>query len=277
MESQPFVLYYLELENQKLFLFTFPETSDMLINENDNSATIMLQCQLLFDFVKKNPPLGIVHKVTVHDFCEVDCYVKKNMKQYGLENVRGGTYSMEVIPDTLLEALRLELSDSIRLSTQQLIINNLFKKYKDDKSVSIDEIKNKIDEYNEILKKRHDLCGGLERTFLTELEWIRNFVPNSHGKISTFDRQKYKDILLKMKCLNANFSQQKDGFQDIAQLKYPEFVLDTLFFHSHHLKTNLNLRKKYEIEKENLLSKFEYMAYWMINRAEEYEFDLTTI
>jgi hypothetical protein len=282
--EEPLMLYYLRLENQKLFLFAIPISNDYDVESIDDE-TIMLQCQLSFNFVTNNPPIEIVHKVEVNDFCEVDCYVKKNMKFHGIEKVRGGTYSMDLIPDNLIEGLKLELFDSnCRLAEQKIVTNliqkcknNIDNKTKNYEAVSIQGIKNKIAEYKEILAKRRQLSKGIDRTFIEDLEWIRNYLPIRHEKISNDNRKKYKDILLKMKTLYVSFCEHRDSFQGIPHLKYPEFVLDNLFFHSRTLMTNNNQKQKFEIDKETLLSHYEHMAYWIINRCEEYDYDLSTI
>lgn len=276
MEIKPFVLYYLELENQKLFLFAPPiKSSDGDQNKYGHSATIMLTCQLLFDFVKKNPPIGIVHKTTVYDSCEVDCYVKKNMKLRGIDKVRGGTYSMEVIPDNLLAGIELELLDS-NAATEQKIANDIINKYSD-KTINLTtermSLQSAAAEYNSILEKRDQLCNGIDRTFLTDLEWIRNYSPSGNRKISVNDRQKYEDVIFKMKSLYFRFTGGIYKSTPFPYLKYPEFVLDTLFFHSHDISD----LEKFETDKNDILTQFEYMAYCIFNRADEYDFDISTI
>lgn len=284
--AQLIIVYYLELENQKQFLFAPPILPDgVKSNETDGdedarSATIMLTCQLLFDFVKNNPPIRIMHKTTVCDLCEVDCYVKKNMKLHGIEKVRGGTYSMEVIPDNLLAGIELELlnSNATTISTEHKIANDIINKYKyNDNTRNLTterlNLQTAAAEYKSILAKRDRICNGLDRTFLKDLEWIRNYSPSSNGKISVNDRHKYEDVLFKMKSLYTSFTGGIYISTPFPYLKYPEFVLDTLFFHSRHISD----WEKFETDKQDILNQFEYMAYWTFNRVDEYDFDIFTI
>jgi len=61
-------LYYLELRNKKMFIYASTTLEE---------SVLFLECKVLFDYVRKNPPVRILHRTKVDDSMEVDCYVKK--------------------------------------------------------------------------------------------------------------------------------------------------------------------------------------------------------
>ena len=87
------------------------------------------------------------------------------------------------------------------------------------------------------------------------------------------DTQTYNRILLRLRALYQIFTTNIDKpLDDNLFYNNPEYILDSLFYHT-QLIDNM---EKAENDKRVLLEKFEYMAYSIINKIEEYEFDLTT-
>lgn len=253
-------LYYLELRNKKMFIYASTSL--------DESA-IFLECKVLFDYVRNNPPIRVLHRTQVADCFEVDCYVKKNMKMFGIDNIRGGTYSMEIIPEFLLKGLELEFSEdnAIKLKAldeikQQLLTND----------IENIKIQTSIDTYNETKNKLNKLRNyngqTIDRSIITDLETLSNCSTDY-----MIDTQTYNRILLRLRALYQIFTKNIDKpLDDNLFYNNPQHILDLLFYHT-PLIDNM---EKVENDKRVLLEKFEYMAYSIINKIEEYEFDLTT-
>jgi len=83
-------LYALELSNKKWFIYTTKET---------DTKNIDLNSKLLYQFVSNNLPILSHNSTQLNDVLEVNFYVKKYMRLYGIKNVRGGSYSDEVLSD----------------------------------------------------------------------------------------------------------------------------------------------------------------------------------
>lgn len=96
MESPPLYMYYLSLENNKMLLH---------VDFKKDNETIISDCKMLYDFVRINPPLKIVYVTEVEDLYDVDKDVKLFMNMFGIENMRGGSYTDAELPDFLMQAL----------------------------------------------------------------------------------------------------------------------------------------------------------------------------
>jgi hypothetical protein len=61
------------------------------------------------DFTKKYKPIKMVESIEKADIFEEDKQVKKYMILYGIDNVRGGSYSTIVLPEYQMKALEKEI------------------------------------------------------------------------------------------------------------------------------------------------------------------------
>jgi len=96
MESPPLYMYYLSLENNKMLLH---------VDFKKDNETIISDCKMLYDFVRINRPLKIVYVKEVEDLYDVDKDVKLFMNMFGMENMRGGSYTDVELPDFLMKTL----------------------------------------------------------------------------------------------------------------------------------------------------------------------------
>ena len=61
------------------------------------------------EWTKKYRPIKVVEQIPNADEFDEDKYTKKYMKKYGVDNVRGGTYTQLILPDYSIRALDNEL------------------------------------------------------------------------------------------------------------------------------------------------------------------------
>lgn len=61
------------------------------------------------EWTRKYKPIKVVEKVPNADMFDEDKYTKMYMKEYGIDRVRGGTYTQIKLPDYSLQALEKEL------------------------------------------------------------------------------------------------------------------------------------------------------------------------
>jgi hypothetical protein len=85
-------LYIILLEDKRLFLHT--STRDPTDKYN-----ILLECELMYSYTNKYKPIRIQDSTIIRQDSEIDFFVKKYMKRYGIENIRGGSYCDEHISD----------------------------------------------------------------------------------------------------------------------------------------------------------------------------------
>ena len=314
------MLCYVELQYQKLFLYPSVKIG------NDESQLFM-QLKMLLEFVKKNPPIRVLQMVCINDILEVDCYVKINMRKYGIENVRGGSYSMEILPEHFIKSIEFEFVDDITL--RQQILNDVILKYNNiyniDTKSEITKIQTNLQNYKDMKIKYENVnkYNGqiIDRNTLNDLEWIMSYYSFISGrnktakqedkvpytepeewsegvlaegsekqneqdktktktKISIEDNKRYKSCLLQINAINYIFNKyiRPESFVSVNYsensifLRHPEFILDTIFYHSRHIKDWSNMFT----EIKAFISNIEYMAFCIINRSEEYMFGLST-
>jgi hypothetical protein len=92
-------MYYISLEDEHLFLHTdFKKDYNKVIEE----------CLAKYDYVKLHKPQKVVFVMEIHDFYDVDKYVKMFMHMFGIEKTRGGSYTDIVLKDAFLETIEHE-------------------------------------------------------------------------------------------------------------------------------------------------------------------------
>ena len=164
------LLYAIELENRKVFLQVSPKIyQDYLFKE----------CQIMFDFVKNNRPLKIIHILELEDVLKINYWVKYFMRHYGIDNVRGGNYTEEVLSEDALRFLKREIETTYSDYEKEI---DLFEsvlstyQYKD-----LDEIeRDRLLEQSANYTSRQALLSLIEipENILDHLEWIKEEIVN---------------------------------------------------------------------------------------------------
>lgn len=102
------VIYVLELIDNKYYVAKSEYASlriDIYFGNDDSKKPI---------WTRKYKPISIVEIITDGDDNDEDRYVLKYMKKYGIENVRGGTFSQVVLPASslmLIDKMMSKLTD----------------------------------------------------------------------------------------------------------------------------------------------------------------------
>jgi hypothetical protein len=107
-------LYILLLENNKYFVY---------LTLSEQHEVVKLECQLLNPFVRKYNPIHIIEQKSYVEMEDIDKYVKKYMNLFGIDNVRGGSYSDEFLEDFKIQALQCELDF---LKTYEINNNDIY-------------------------------------------------------------------------------------------------------------------------------------------------------
>jgi hypothetical protein len=259
-------IYVLQLENDKWFLH---------ISNVSDSTQIIFECQTLYDFVKKNAPIKIYETLKIFDHFDINTWTKRYMVYFGIDNVRGGIYSDEILPEYLRKGIEFELAASLQDYEKKL---NIFNAIRSKNTLTLSDFQREKDAYNKLLDMGYNM---ITRDFFEDLDWMKNVIINSKCKTSyksglctktVEDISKYNAFIKKIDLLNKYYYQlneEKIKVLSSVLLKNPNFVLDNCFYHSNSIQ---NLDDEINNATE-FLDKYEFMGYTLINVIDEMEYD----
>ena len=279
-EMNIFFLYVVLLQNEKFLLHASLETDDQKIKN---------ECEILYDFVKLHKPLSIFDKVKIDkDFSLIDLNVKKYMLQYGIEHVRGGSYSSTVLPSYLLKSLDNEFNTICNYDNEHITqLKDIFSENNEE------TIQNKLNDYITMKNNYHsykyfqDEYGikyEINRECIKELEWIINKIQSfknisndlcisihkyAYIELNNEQKTKYTYIMKKItEIVKMFFKINKDDEYITEKWLNKKTVTDVNISKIHNL-----INKEYIDE---LIKNTEFFVYSVINRLDEIEFDLST-
>jgi|UniRef100_A0A6C0J3L3 hypothetical protein len=276
-------LYVIKLESDKYLL----HCSNIYKNEK---AKIILECELQYNYLKKYKPIDILESTTIHQNSEIDFYVKKFMHYYGIDNVRGGCYIEENMNNNTKNQIIKEFEITLEeYEIQNNEIHNILMEYKDIDNWSLNGIQEEVSKIKTIKQKYnyeksmlHKLKYGntnieINRTFLPDLQWINIQISKIASNIEIDDKIKktYMEIVNKMKVLYKifiNYTDIDDTYNPKIHLYQPSTILDNVFYHNKNINNWENEYSKIA----KLMNYYEYIYYCVINRIDEYTFDVKT-
>jgi len=172
-------IYAIMLENKKIFLHTTTKVMD--------NPQVYLECKMMYDFVRKNAPQKTIEIIKINHILDVDYHVKQYMYQFGIDCVRGGSYSAEILPTYMTQALTDELSvEHQSLYENDVMIKTIIDQYNsfdwNEQNVINEKqiLQNELDKYYE---KQNTLSNisyfdknkelKIEYSILDDMEWIK--------------------------------------------------------------------------------------------------------
>ena len=185
-EEKIWNIYVLKLENEKIFLYTIEENS---VSNHDD--IVILECKILYDFVKNNKPICVLNILVTNDLLELDLYVKQYMYRYGIENVRGGLYTDEILSTETFNLLNQQLFiKNKHVIENKEIMESIYEKYNIDIinlhvtpeyiNTEKQRLLNELEKYKEIENQLKILKScSIDREILSDLEWIKSNVLGS--------------------------------------------------------------------------------------------------
>jgi len=291
-------LYALELSNKKWFIYTTKET---------DTKNIDLNSKLLYQFVSNNLPILSHNSTQLNDVLEVNFYVKKYMRLYGIKNVRGGSYSDEVLSSEIKDMLEKEIN--VTFNDFDKVVDNSMEEYKNISDWSYDTIlkaKEDILKQKELFiieNKRYDILQKpfyntdqkITRKLIDDYNWLTEVIDelineyitcNSDNQNINDDIQEYEveghiqDKYISVKemlyGINTRFNETFEG-EKYLYSSYDEInnyinTIDPFF-----LINDKSIEFENIIEnKYNVLRQVEYMIYSLINLLDEYTFDVNS-
>jgi hypothetical protein len=292
---EPYSLYALQLTENKWFITL----------SNKTLASIPLTAlqddyELVYDFIKEAPIVSVKkleHNVT--DSGAINASVKQYMKTYGIQNVRGGCYTDAILPETTIALLECELNYTIESAVAEM---NMLYEVKGEyaKSVALEEeirqillkvaqIKEQIRNFIkcETVKLDYDRAQYVGLTArlaqykqitpstIEDIEWLLDSVYNPENiRNHSYNKVRYANIVYEqlplltkifMSIVEDPDEYRIDGvkYTQLDHLYNPNLVLDKMF-----------LLRGHDATATKLLQYFEYMAYVILNRIMELEFDV---
>jgi hypothetical protein len=259
---------------------------------------LFTECILLYEFAQLNNPLSVVECIygPVDDF-EIDARVKRFMKLYGIENVRGGSYSANYIPYPYLQTLEHELEKK-KIKEATRFLERIRTMYHQQDPAFLNQEKNKLvnslEKYLEkqtgytflltsILENDEDASYAktVRKAINRMFEWVEYYLRRFELQEPIVETK--KEIAEQYKIFLSFYRRMLGVFQKMPNVEknttllpviiaHPEFAFDLFFYHSKPSDV-----KKYTQpfkEAKELFYYFEYMKNSIFNRMEEYEFDL---
>jgi hypothetical protein len=290
-------VYSLELSHKKWFIYAS--------SEND-IKDVYLNSQLQHEYIANHLPILSHNSTKIHDVLDIDYFVKKYMRMYGINNVRGGSYSNEIIPINVKEVLEKEINATFNDYNQ--IIDKSIDDYKTLSTWSIDKIKETKKEllrkkdlftienerHNTLLKPFHNSNNKISRQFIVDFNWFNNMVDELINnyitvyqeinnimneevyEVSNEIQEKYINFKEKIYGLNQRFYETYEG-ENYVYSSYDEInnYINTLepFFLiiDQYIDFESVVSNKY-----NVLKQVEYMIYSLITLLDDYAFDVNS-
>ena len=229
-----YTIYVLQLENNKWFLY---------ITQEKKHENVIYEALTLYDFVKTYPPIQIYESFKTTDFFEINTLTKKYMTWIGIENVRGGIYSDEFLPDYLLKSLELEINFVEENKINRSAIFNLISNRE---NVTIEDYQNRVNSYANLVSKGYNI---ITRDIITDIEWLQNKIenfennPKKNGivKVEQQTNERYKKVLRGLEIINNYYYKLDEDLikvEETIYIKYPKFTFDNFIYH-YNLNRNL--------------------------------------
>lgn len=300
MGIDAYILYVVLLENDNIFLHASIEK---------DYTKIMIECEVLNDFAKIHKPIAVTDMVEIgQDFELIDLNVKKYMKEYGIEHVRGGSYCAVILPSYLKFSLDAEFKTIsnypneytknirgifvVEASENEAYLQKELQKYTFSKN-NYDLCKYIKDENGEIYEINRDIIKELQwivekirsiQSLNKDLQiyenengislyksWTSGDVMSNHAyfELSQENKNKYKYILNKIKgVIQLYFKLHEDDEYLVNKYREKKTIVDENVFRISNYIDSTYI--------EELIKNTELFVYTIINRFDEFEFDIST-
>ena len=271
-------IYCLELENNRFFLF--PRDTPI-----SNPIQLFLEAVIKYEYIRENKPLAIKNIWEETHSLDLDHHVKKYMLLYGIDQVRGGSYSNPILTPEQRAFLSVELQDTTD-SFSQDVIKETIAKYSRvlwSHSEYIQEREHLLEERARF-QKECAILADLRRLDTSkvraELDWLLKYCESSTDKLPTHRIwtpvlnpliNRYRELLPILHDIYTFMTFLERPFdKNEITLKYPQFLLDDFFYGS--WREPLTHTKSERVRR--LCEAYQsFMTTWE-NRLMEAEFDV---
>lgn len=238
-------------------------------------SQLFLETEMRFPFVRTYKPMYIESRLEIDNLFDIDKQVKYYMLLYGIEYVRGGSYSDIILDDYLERTLMREFDTISRADEIPPDVTDLIYKYafEDLESATIEKEKCVLKENLVDFRKERCIYHYL-RIQPIDFDWLKNTCYNQFGMSSYLQKQiynenceKYGHILRTLRKIYecACYLEIPDCELDNVFIQYPQFILDAFIYNHRHMDVN---------KMEWICKTYQYMTSYIENRATEAKFDV---
>jgi hypothetical protein len=205
-------IYVVSLEQDRYFIhrsYGYGKLEIELFNEFEYN----------YEFVKLFKPLYIIEILPEENGYHLDYMVKKYMLKYGMENVRGGSYSDVILSKKQTEILGFEYSTSY---------------------ASFIELNEKTkEEFDWLRTFCRETVSNFNYTYTTETEDQQYYkIVLDWRKMNLDVLNRYSELLKICKYIYKKYKQFFLEESENVYCKYPEFLLDEFFLHKYSMDTS---------------------------------------
>jgi hypothetical protein len=275
-------VYVLKLENAPYDFFIYPRIYET------NNWQITTECGCLYRTTIKTHQIKEIVRIHWSKMAEeIDGIVLTHMHEHGIEKVRGGSFSKAVLSAAEKEFISdrikfmfYDLEENARKTTE---ICNFKMHYESFTIENLQQIKNQLEyENNTIKNTKINMLNYYPDASPEDLEYLRNLINtacNSDRDWKFFDiLPKYSGILERLKTTYHKYlryienaeqelSKVSNGTNDIFY-KVPQLYFDSRVIERERVNSN-----NYNND-NNIFKALELMIYTLLNRSEEFKFDL---
>lgn len=285
-------IYVLELSEEKWYLH---------ISKSDDINKVYMECKLISSFVRKYLPIKSYETTIIFNDYDLDTYLKKYMRNYGINNVRGGIYTELILSETENLIINNICENKLNPINKRLdMIDSIVDKYKDLDEWSKEKIEEEIRNINtnyEYYNKSKCLYNQMKQpingnvfsyNIKKSLSWLNKMVimnakyilsGNAEKKklCADYEFKQYIDVITEIKnaCLIYNSylsdSANEIKYSPIIHIRSPRIIFDEFMCH-----VNINtITDNFEIALK-LIESIELIVYTVICRLQELEFDINS-
>jgi hypothetical protein len=277
------IIYLLELEKSKYFLLSSNE-------ENISPVYLFLYAYLSSDFVQKYKPVNVVKQWSETHKLDLDILVKKNMINYGINNVRGGSYNSYILTDEQKYFLNVELNINNNIDDISLknIVNDFFNKHKNIQYM-INEREQIISNYKIYKNERYKLgliqCLDID-LIRQRLDWVKNtcktrkiLFSSNKSDICRVNKSlipdindKYNEVIISLNNVYNTFNIITENlYEESCFIKYPRFILDDFIYNG--FRSN---EEKSMVDLDKLYDRYQFILNVLENKQTDYLFDVSS-
>lgn len=282
-------IYVLELEDKRFFVHSilsnnglYPRQQSQFDSISSNINEVLRTCSSLYDYVNKYRPIQIVETIYSADPLQIDRFVLSYMIKYGIENVRGGSYSELVLPDYMAKSAETQIAV---MSTMTGEVSAMIDELVVCSAESLAKEVAEFDKYEVLREHFISLVGNVLDYDMVrdDLIWLECLIEENKWrpirsvaqKTEIFNR--YSRLIEFLKALPGLYDKMARFKRDNGEpeciyfdtkglyFKNPEFIFDSVVLHSG--KTSDWLIHYREVE---------HMFYILFNWVKEAEFELNS-
>ena len=280
------------METYKIYALGLQQNKWIIhLSEKENANDLMIEAIVTYPFMQKYAPIIDIRKTKIQDFLEIDYFVKKYMRTYGIDNVRGGSYQEENIPENMKNVLIHELNNTfLKFQEKTNGLDQIVDKYKttlswDEEKINeeikeleknnnlIQKLKDHIDQLS-YLNKDTDYEIKIDDSILETANWLEHKILQENRVITVDDINKYNNFILIVYGLYftfSNFIVNRMTKQVHMYVEQPRILFDSIIYKNKELQVD---------EKEMcslVISDIKYMYNCIINTRDELEYDYTNL